>query len=288
MPPPGDPPDAGNPGRASGPRPLADAVPGAVSHDLYSGQSTGGPAGPPRSPGRPGSGGGLPPGRRPSGLNGPGIVLICLALLAAGLVLWPQVRARAIESRAKPLISGLAGRDAGARCPRYLTSMFGGRAGSVSLDHEGNIADRTDLTKPICDGLKRALSKEGREELSCLTEPRGFCTPEARKSVVALMVTTHEAMHLRGILDEAKAECAAITYAPKAAELAMLTPGQGRVMAWVHWKALNANTPGQYRVNEASCPAAAALVAAPPGTPDQLTMLEMTTSVTWMAVTSGR
>lgn len=274
------PPDPNRPGHT--PRPLADRVPGAVAHNVYAGQSDdsgGPPAIPPPEPGQ--SSGGEP--KRPSGLNGPGLVLIALAVLAAALVIWPQVRARAIEKRAKPLITGLAGRDAGARCPRYLTSMFG-RAGSVSLDGEGNIADHTDLTAPICDGLKRALSKGGREELACLTDGTGRCSPEARQSVIALMVTTHEAMHLRGILNEAAAECAAITYAPKAAELAFLTPEQGRVMGWIHWRGLNTNTPEQYRVSEHSCKAVAELAADPPGEPQHLQMLEATTSITWMAL----
>lgn len=275
------------PGESGGPpapRPLADAVPGAVAPTAF-GNAGGGPppSGPPPGAPPPNTGFTPPGSKRPSGLNGPAYALIGLALLTAILVLWPQLSARAIERRAKPLLTELAGRDVSARCPRYVTSMFG-RAGSVSLDSDGNISDHTDLTKPICDGLKRALSKDGRAELACLTTPRGYCSTEARQSVVALMVTTHEAMHLRGIMDEAAAECGAITYAPKMAKAAFLTPEQGRVMAWIHWQGLNPNTPSQYRINEYNCKAAADLAANPPGTPDQLSLLEMTTASTWAAL----
>ena len=206
--------------------------------------------------------------------------MIGVVVVLAGLVLWPQIRARSIERQIKPIVSGLAGRDAGARCPRYLTSMFG-NAGSVSLDANGVIADHTDLTGPVCDGLDHLLSPGGKADLACLTDGVGRCSPEAITATVSLLVVTHEAMHLRGVLDERLAECTSIGQAVAAARLAGLSDEHGRMMGYLHYDALNSYTPSQYRVSPADCAPVAEIVAAPPGTPASRAVLRDATAKAW-------
>lgn len=205
--------------------------------------------------------------------------MLGIFLVALGALLWPQYRARTVEHKVQPLVSALAERDASARCPRYITAIFT-NVGSVSLDANGNPADRTDLTGPICDALRRLYTEAGRAELSCLVTD-GRCSDSARRSVIALSVVAHEAMHLRGILDEREAECASIGEGQRSGELVGLSPEQGRMIAYVHLMALNPNTPGQYTVSPANCAAARDLVLRPPGNDAVRGTIVTLTEQTW-------
>ncbi len=254
-------------------RELADTIPGAVPHSVYEGvQRPSEPTLgiPPLSP---------PPPSRPSAWNAPAFVMLAVFLAALTALVWPQYRARAVEARVKPLVQALAQRDASARCPRYVTAIFT-NVGSVSLDANGNPADRTDLTGPICDALRHLYTDEGRAEMQCLVTD-GRCPESARRSVVALAVVAHEAMHLRGILDEAAAECASIGEGQRSGELVGLSAEQGRMIGYLHLKALNPSTPHQYAVSPANCDAARDLMANPPGTEEQRSLLVTLTEQTW-------
>lgn len=205
--------------------------------------------------------------------------MLGIFLVALGALLWPQYRARSVEHKVEPLVAALAQRDATARCPRYITSIFT-NVGSVSLDANGNPADRTDLTGPICDALRHLYTDAGRAELQCLVTD-GRCPESARASVVALSVVAHESMHLRGILDEAAAECTSIAEGQRAGELIGLSAEQGRMIAYLHLMALNPNTPPQYTVTPANCDAARDLFSRPPGTEEQRSNLVTLTVQTW-------
>lgn len=254
-------------------RELADVIPGAVPHEVYTGvQSPRQQSNelPPLAP---------PPPSRPSAWNAPAFVMLAIFLLSLAALLYPQYRARTVEHDIKPLVSGLAQRDAGARCPRYITAIFT-NVGSVSLDANGNPADRTDLTGPICDALRRLFTPEGRAEMRCLVTD-GRCNEAARRSAIALSVVAHEAMHLRGILDEDAAECASIGEGERAGVLAGLSAEQGRMIGYLHLMALNPSTPPQYAVTPRNCDAARDLVSRPPGTEAQRTTLVTLTEQTW-------
>lgn len=255
-------------------RDLGDVIPGAVPHEIYAGvqsprqQSSNLPPLPPP-----------PPRKPPSGWNAPAFAMLAIFLVALGTLLWPQYRARTVEHQVKPLVQALSERDAGARCPRYITAIFT-NVGSVSLDMNGNPADRTDLTGPVCDALRHLFTDSGRAELRCLVTD-GRCSESARASIVALSVVAHESMHLRGILDEGAAECSSIAEGQRSGELVGLSAEQGRMIAYVHLMALNPNTPPQYRVTPANCDAARDLVANPPGTEAQRSLLVTLAEQTW-------
>lgn len=251
------------PGYVAAPQ-LADRIPGAVEHGVYEQQyaqmqAQGTTAHPPRYDG--------PPIRK-SGWNAPGYGLMAIFVLALAAVIWPQIKARQTEATLRPLVAAIAERDAGARCPRYITAVFT-NAGSVSFDENGNASDRTDLTAPVCEGAKFAFSERGRRELACL-ETSGSCPEEAIAAVVALNVIAHEAIHLRGETDEGRAECISIGEGARIASVVGLSAEQGKMLAWVHYQGMNPFTPAQYNVEPGSCDSAAALEQSPPAMAPEL------------------
>jgi hypothetical protein len=258
-------------------------VPGAVGLDMYA-ESTRALWSDPAVNG----GGGLqppppePPVERPSGWNAPALGMLAIFLVALAALLWPQYRARVIEAKAKPLVAGLSGRDAGARCPRYITAIFT-NVGSVRFDSSGNISDHTDLTGPVCDGLRRFYTPEGKAEMDCLITD-GNCSPGARLSVVALSVVAHESMHLAGEQDEAQAECRSIAAGVKTAQLVGLTPAHGRMISWAHYAAMNPNTPDEYSLTLQNCPWLAGLENDPPGTEASRSTVTAAVQNTWLTL----
>lgn len=242
-------------------RPLADRVPGAVEHGIYDAHYAARTAGAPQPP--PPRGFEDRPVRRASGWNGPGLGLLALFLLVLAAVLWPQVKARQTEAKIRPLASAIAGRDAGARCPRYITQIFT-NAGSVSFDENGNASNRTDLTGPVCDGARFAFSSQGRREIEACLTGTGVCSDAAVTAIVALNVIAHESLHLRGETDEAGAECGSIAEGPRTAAVVGLSPVAGQMLGWTHAQGMNQFTPPEYRVTANNCEAVAALEQQPP------------------------
>lgn len=229
----------------------------------------------------------LPSGRppkRPSGWNAPGIGLLALVLMLVGVIVWPQVRARKTEAAVKPLVGALAQRDASARCPRYITSVLT-NVGSVGLDETGQIADRTDLTGPVCDGLRHFYGPGGKTELSCLTSG-STCPRDALVSVVALSVVVHESMHLRGQLDEGRAECESIGESQTLARSLGIPLDQARMISWLHYAGMNPNTPPRYQIGPDDCQYVAELKANPPGTAEARATLADDVNRTWTELAS--
>lgn len=224
------------------------------------------------------------PPRRASGWNAPAFGLLALGLALVGLIVWPQLRARKTEAAVKPLVGALSQRAATARCPRYLTSVLT-NVGSVSLDDTGRIADRTDLTGPVCDGLRHFYSPGGKQELSCLTSGSS-CSHDALVSVVALSVVVHESMHLRGQLDEGRAECESIGESQTLARSLGIPLDQARMISWLHYAGMNPNTPPQYQISPADCRFVAELEAAPPSTPQARDALAKAVNRTWTQLAS--
>ena len=241
---------------------------------------------PPREPIVPA---GLPPlkepsEKRPSGWNRYSAGLLGIVLVAVVIFAWPQFRARSTERSVRPLVQALSQRDAGARCPRYITAVLDNVA-SVSIDGNGRIADRTDLTGPICSGLHHYYAGNGNAELACLTNGQP-CTVEARRSIVSLSVVAHESMHLRGQLDEGRAECESMGESQTLSSALGISLEQARLISWLHYAAMNPTLPDRYQVSPENCTFVAELLADPPGTPQvretlrvevHNTLLDMTT-----------
>lgn len=262
------------------PHELAETIPGAVPHEVYEGQP------PPREARLDVNG--LPPLAPPppsdaSAWNAPAYGLLALFLLALAALLYPQYRARATEHKINPLIAGLSTKPADtARCPRYITAIFT-NVGSVRLDANGAPSDHTDLTGPICDAMRHFYTDAGKAEMGCLLTD-GRCPDSALASVVALSTIAHESMHLKGILDEAQAECASIGSGDALAQFTGLSAEQGRMISYLHLMAMNPNTPERYNLSIDNCPSAAPLVHQPPGNEAARAVLEPAVAHTWLTL----
>lgn len=68
-----------------------------------------------------------------------------------------------------------------------------------------------------------------------------------QEQVVAVHVLTHEAMHLAGTLDEARAECEAVQRDAQTARLLGASPADARALALDYWRAVYPRMPDGYR-----------------------------------------
>jgi hypothetical protein len=75
--------------------------------------------------------------------------------------------------------------------------------------------------------------------------------------VTAVHVLTHEAMHMAGILDESKAECAAVQRDAQMAQLLGATAEEARSLAHRYWNVVYPSLPDAYR--DGGCASAGAM-----------------------------
>lgn len=137
-----------------------------------------------------------------------------------------------IETRAGAVASTLAGRPVAARCPGPFKRRFFYETteGSVRFDADGVPVDRTDLSFRTCDGLRTAMDRRAGLDLDCLAY---HCPRETEQAAAALAVLAHEAMHLRGTIDEGATECAAREHIDAVAGAYGLTPrATGSLRRW--------------------------------------------------------
>ena len=65
--------------------------------------------------------------------------------------------------------------------------------------------------------------------------------------VIAVHVLTHEAMHMAGIVDEARAECAAVQRDAQTARLLGASPADATLLAGRYWRTVYPLMPDGYR-----------------------------------------
>jgi hypothetical protein len=148
--------------------------------------------------------------------------------LAAVLVLvlagwgWSRYDRAANERALAAVVSELAGREVGVECQGFWSELVDIRARSGDVPFpNGRAPDHTYLTRKVCKQLKRFRQASSHGELQCLlsidwsrrelaTDFRSPCSERARGTVEAINTLTHEAMHLRGFIDEAQTQCYAI------------------------------------------------------------------------------
>jgi hypothetical protein len=100
---------------------------------------------------------------------------------------------------------------------------------------------------------------EGRRagELACIGRTGIACGRHGRATVMAVDVVTHEAFHLRGIMDEAETECRSLQTMAWTAQQLGATPEQGQAMAKAQFEGGYLDLPGRYR--SAACAEGGAL-----------------------------
>lgn len=167
-------------------------------------------------------------------------VAVALPLFVAVAVGVPVVRTGRLEHRLSAVASELAGRTVTVHCAGTGESFVhaGSDLGHVDVTADGTPVDRAVLQHEVCTDLRHWLGSLGDR------------TPDARPDVagaVAVHVLTHEAMHLRGLLDETAAECAAVQRDAAAARLLGAPDAQARRAARTYWLVVYPTMPEPYR-----------------------------------------
>lgn len=162
------------------------------------------------------------------------IIVLVLVGAPAGWLLLKERDLETTESRLAAVASEIAGRNVEVRCPSALEELvdISPNAGSVDFGADGQPADHMQLNAETCSALTNvANGVDGRVSK-------------------ALHVLTHEAWHLAGIRDEAKADC----YALQRVELAALrlgaAPTDAEALAHRAYVDRQETAPADYRTYE--------------------------------------
>ena len=149
-------------------------------------------------------------------------VLLSIAVVPVLLFGWLTWSERSFEHRLQPIASEIAGRETGVDCQSFLGSLVDvqSREGEVRFDASGRPEPRIFLTRSTCKRLKSFAGHERHRELACLAgidwrspDPLRFSSPcyeEAAETIYAVLILAHESYHVRGVVDEATANCDAI------------------------------------------------------------------------------
>lgn len=162
-------------------------------------------------------------------------LLVGALVLAVPGIAWAHTRSERLEvqQRAAQIASTLSNRSIDVNCPgpirrRMLREIH---EGSVRFDADGVPADETRLSARTCDGLRDVLDRGAALDFACLAS--SSCSADEQRAADALAVVTHEIMHLRGTIDEGRAECQArLRVAFVATRLGITAQAAERLAAW--------------------------------------------------------
>jgi hypothetical protein len=146
--------------------------------------------------------------------------LLVLGLVIVALWAWTSHERSVTEHRLAGVASMLAGRRVGVDCQGFWAEMLdiGNRSGEVDFP-AGRPPDHMFLTRSTCKRLRSFADEH--ERLDCLAsidwarwsveeDFNGPCERGARADAEAVNTLAHESMHLRGVQNEAGAQCLAI------------------------------------------------------------------------------
>lgn len=139
------------------------------------------------------------------------------------------------EDRLSTVATALVGHSVRVDCQSYSGSFVDAAVepGYVRFRPDGQPEARTIVKADECHLLLGYLRS-------------GKATPSLAQ-VVAVHLITHEAMHMRGIRDEAAAECAAIQRDAQTARLMGAKPDEAIVVARRYWFGVYPQMPADYR-----------------------------------------
>jgi hypothetical protein len=160
------------------------------------------------------------------------VALLVVPACAFAVQVWRHDR---LEDRLSATASALTGLDLEVHC-RITGEEFvhvGSELGSVGVGADGRPERRTVLARRACGALQGYLDGRGRRP-----------TPE---QVVAVHVLSHEARHLAGTLDEARAECEAVQRDAATARLLGASPADAHRLARLYWAVEYPRMPETYR-----------------------------------------
>jgi len=156
---------------------------------------------------------------------------------------WSRHENAANEHALAAVASELAGRDVGVQCQGFWSELIDvyARSGDVPFP-AGRPPDHMYLTRKVCGDLKHFRTASSHPELECLlavdwarwqpgTDFDSPCSRRALSATEAINTLTHEAMHLRGFVDEAQTQCYAIQLDPWTVARLGGTPSEGAAVA---------------------------------------------------------
>ncbi len=169
---------------------------------------------------------------RPRRFPAVSVALLVVPACAFAVQVWRHDR---LQDRLSATASALVGRDVEVHC-RTTGEEFvhvGSELGSVGVGADGRPERRAVIARRACAALQAFLDAQGRRP-----------SPE---QVVAVHVLTHEARHLVGTLDEARAECEAVQRDAATARLLGASPADAHRLARLYWAVDYPRMPESYR-----------------------------------------
>ena len=160
----------------------------------------------------------------------------------------------ALQDRLSAVATEIAERPVGVRCPGWwgrLLSPADTNAGVVQVDAEGRVADHAELRAATCAELEAVVEGGREQQLACAARSTS-CGDDVQRTAWAVNTLAHEAIHLRGILEEGTTECYAVQHLALAAQRLGATPAQAQNLALLHWETGVPQLPDQYRSPDCS------------------------------------
>ncbi len=163
-------------------------------------------------------------------------VTVLLALAAAALVPW--VARERLESRLSAAASEIVGLPVEVRCQTFGQEFVdvGVELGYVRFRADGTPESWTLIKREGCRLLGDYVNSDK-------SDP-------TRAEVVAVHTLTHEAIHMRGVRDEAMTECLAMQHDSAMAGALGAPPDAARALAVTYWSAIYPDMPSGYRSEE--------------------------------------
>lgn len=167
---------------------------------------------------------------------------LLLLAVAAGV---PVIRHDRLERQLSAVASRLVGHPVKVHCQTASEEFVdaGAELGYVRFDASGAPEPRAVIKHAQCGHLRDYLGHRGR-------------APKVDE-LVAVHILTHEAMHMRGILNESEAECAAVQRDASTATLLGASAQDARRLALRYYRVRYPDLPDDYR--SAACTAGGAL-----------------------------
>jgi hypothetical protein len=179
------------------------------------------------------------------------VKLAIAAALLAVTAWWIADRqdVRGNERRLSAIASEIAGREVRVECPGPIGRLVGWDIveGSVRFDADGTPHDETKIRAQSCAELDALAEGRREKELACISRTGLACGRHGRETAMAVDVLAHEAIHLRGIMDEAETECRSLQTMAWTVQQLGATAEEGRAMALAQYAGSYQEMPDRYR-----------------------------------------
>ena len=155
-----------------------------------------------------------------------------MVLVVCGLGWHEREQRLHTQTLASLAASQIAGRPVSVRCPGVLKRTFLQEINHGTVKFvDGRPVDETHLSGEACGGLRRLVAEGDRLDLRCLQ--LDACPADDTQVALGVAVLAHEAVHLRGVADEAATECESVRRAAGVARILGATaPAAAYIADW--------------------------------------------------------